>query len=166
MTHYKQYHPQRNPDVLVELGRFGRIMLHLRCLFYNHKFRWHLAGIWRELLQAIVVGTAMSWFGIDTNLLAQPFSANTNSLEQRPVAIFRNARESRNSSAESASSSEATLSGPQASLLGACQWLNTPPLLPSDLRGKVVLVNFWTYSCINCLRMLPYVRAWAEKYKD
>jgi thiol-disulfide isomerase/thioredoxin len=58
------------------------------------------------------------------------------------------------------------LSDPQRSLLGARQWLNTPPLRAEDLRGKVVLVNFWTYSCINSLRALPYVRAWADKYKD
>jgi thiol-disulfide isomerase/thioredoxin len=58
------------------------------------------------------------------------------------------------------------LSGSQRSLLGAQQWLNTPPLRPEDLRGKVVLVNFWTYSCINCLRALPYIRAWADKYRD
>lgn len=60
----------------------------------------------------------------------------------------------------------AGLSGPERSLLGARQWLNTPPLRAEDLRGKVVLVNVWTYSCINSLRALPYVRAWAEKYKD
>ena len=47
---------------------------------------------------------------------------------------------------------------------GATGWLNSPPLTPADLRGKVVLVNFWTYTCINWLRQLPYVRAWAEKY--
>jgi thiol-disulfide isomerase/thioredoxin len=46
------------------------------------------------------------------------------------------------------------------------EWLNSPPLTPQALKGKVVLVDFWTYSCINCLRALPYVRAWAEKYKD
>ena len=51
-------------------------------------------------------------------------------------------------------------------LTGAVAWLNTPPLTPAGLRGKVVLVDFWTYSCINCLRTLPYVRAWAAKYKD
>src|SRR5439155_1249696 len=45
-------------------------------------------------------------------------------------------------------------------------WLNSPPLAPADLRGKVVLVDFWTYTCINWLRQLPYVRAWAEKYAD
>lgn len=49
---------------------------------------------------------------------------------------------------------------------GATEWLNSPPLTPASLRGKVVLVNFWTYTCINWLRSLPYVRAWAEKYKD
>jgi cytochrome c biogenesis protein CcdA/thiol-disulfide isomerase/thioredoxin len=52
------------------------------------------------------------------------------------------------------------------SLDGAAEWLNTAPLTPQSLRGKVVLVDFWTYSCINCLRTLPYVRAWAKKYKD
>ena len=51
-------------------------------------------------------------------------------------------------------------------LLGAVQWLNSPPLTAESLKGKVVLVDFWTYSCINCLRSIPYVRAWAEKYKD
>jgi thiol-disulfide isomerase/thioredoxin len=52
------------------------------------------------------------------------------------------------------------------SFSGATAWLNSPPLTASDLRGKVVLVDFWTYTCINWLRTLPYVRAWAEKYKD
>ena len=52
------------------------------------------------------------------------------------------------------------------SLDGAAEWLNSPPLTPAALNGKVVLIDFWTYSCINCLRAVPYVRAWAEKYKD
>jgi cytochrome c biogenesis protein CcdA/thiol-disulfide isomerase/thioredoxin len=51
-------------------------------------------------------------------------------------------------------------------LTGAVEWLNSPPLTTQALRGKVVLVDFWTYSCINCLRSLPYVKAWAQKYKD
>lgn len=49
---------------------------------------------------------------------------------------------------------------------GATDWLNTEPLTAGELRGKVVLVEFWTYSCINWLRVQPYVRAWAEKYRD
>jgi thiol-disulfide isomerase/thioredoxin len=49
---------------------------------------------------------------------------------------------------------------------GATGWLNSPPLTVADLRGKVVLVDFWTYTCINWLRTLGYVRAWAQKYED
>src|SRR5689334_22354446 len=49
---------------------------------------------------------------------------------------------------------------------GANEWLNSPPLSAARLRGKVVLIDFWTYTCINWLRTEPYVRAWAEKYKD
>jgi thiol-disulfide isomerase/thioredoxin len=49
---------------------------------------------------------------------------------------------------------------------GATGWLNSEPLTPAGLRGKVVLVDFWTYTCINWLRTLGYVRAWAEKYED
>ena len=52
------------------------------------------------------------------------------------------------------------------SLGGATAWLNSQPLSVGTLRGKVVLIDFWTYTCINWLRTLPYVRAWAEKYKD
>src|SRR5215217_2130335 len=53
-----------------------------------------------------------------------------------------------------------------ASLERANEWLNSPLLTAPALRGKVVLIDFWTYTCINWLRQLPYVRAWAEKYKD
>ena len=58
------------------------------------------------------------------------------------------------------------IEGEMPSLGGATAWLNSPPLTAADLRGKVVLVDFWTYTCINWLRTLPYVRAWAEKYKE
>jgi thiol-disulfide isomerase/thioredoxin len=56
------------------------------------------------------------------------------------------------------------LRGPLSSLGGATTWLNSPPLTADGLRGKVVLVDFGTYTCVNWLRTLPYVRAWAEKY--
>ena len=56
--------------------------------------------------------------------------------------------------------------GRLASFDGATGWLNSEPLTPEGLRGRVVLVDFWTYTCINWLRTLPYVRAWAEKYAD
>ena len=56
--------------------------------------------------------------------------------------------------------------GPMPDLGGAIGWLNSAPLSRESLRGKVVLVDFWTYTCINSLRPLPYVRGWAAKYKD
>jgi thiol-disulfide isomerase/thioredoxin len=52
------------------------------------------------------------------------------------------------------------------SLGGATEWLNSEPLGPAELRGRVVLVNFWTLTCINWLRQEPYVRAWAQAYRD
>jgi len=58
------------------------------------------------------------------------------------------------------------IEGELPSLGGATAWLNSPPLAADDLRGKVVLIDFWTYTCINWLRTLPYVRAWAEKYRE
>jgi thiol-disulfide isomerase/thioredoxin len=59
-----------------------------------------------------------------------------------------------------------SIEGEMPSLAGATAWLNSPPLTTADLRGKVVLIDFWTYTCVNWLRTLPYVRAWAEKYKE
>jgi len=58
------------------------------------------------------------------------------------------------------------IEGALPSFIGAITWLNSQPLTPEALRGKVVLVDFWTYTCINWQRTEPYVRAWAEKYKD
>jgi thiol-disulfide isomerase/thioredoxin len=56
-------------------------------------------------------------------------------------------------------------SSPLPGLSGATGWINSKPLTAKELKGKVVLVDFWDYSCINCIRSVPYIRAWAEKYK-
>jgi cytochrome c biogenesis protein CcdA/thiol-disulfide isomerase/thioredoxin len=56
--------------------------------------------------------------------------------------------------------------GPAPDFHGITRWLNSKPLTLSELRGRVVLVDFWTYSCINCLRTLPYIRAWDDRYRD
>src|ERR671939_775499 len=56
------------------------------------------------------------------------------------------------------------IEGHLASFAGATGWLNSEPLTPEKLRGRVVLVDFWTYTCVNWLRTLPYVRSWAAKY--
>jgi thiol-disulfide isomerase/thioredoxin len=68
--------------------------------------------------------------------------------------------------APTAAKDDLPVEGPAPSLDGATQWFNSAPLTPEALKGKVVLVDFWTYSCINCLRAIPYVRAWADKYRD
>jgi cytochrome c biogenesis protein CcdA/thiol-disulfide isomerase/thioredoxin len=63
-------------------------------------------------------------------------------------------------------SGELPVEGALPPLAGVTEWVNSPPLTREALKGKVVLIDFWTYSCINCLRAIPYVRAWADKYKD
>src|SRR3982751_6288386 len=63
-------------------------------------------------------------------------------------------------------SADAAVEGEMPSLAGATGWLNSKPLTREALRGKVVVIDFWTYSCINCLRALPYVNAWYRQYKD
>src|SRR4051812_39217929 len=60
---------------------------------------------------------------------------------------------------------ELPVEGRLASFEGATGWLNSAPLTPESLRGRVVLVDFWTYTCVNWLRTLPYIRAWADKYR-
>jgi thiol-disulfide isomerase/thioredoxin len=75
-------------------------------------------------------------------------------------------RESNMRDGNAAYAAAAKPSGALRALFEAPHWLNSEPLSAEEVRGKVVLVNFWTYSCINCLRIIPYVRAWAEKYKS
>ncbi|MBS82283.1 cytochrome c biogenesis protein DipZ [Variovorax sp.] len=148
------------------------------------------AGEWirRGIGAALLCGVAAIALGLDTGVLAQLSLAGTSSVEQALIDRVR-PREAAPSGdeaplattgpdstvmmaanaamrAEGTSASALPAEGPAPSLDGAVQWLNSPPLSMEALRGKVVLVDFWTYSCINCLRALPYVRAWAEKYKD
>jgi len=112
----------------------------------------------RILGVAVLGGVVAIAFGLDTRFLAKLSFVNTNGVEQTLV----NTLAGRPESAAKALDDE----GPFPSLAGATQWLNSAPLKTESLKGKVVLVDFWTYSCINCLRSLPYIRAWADKYKD
>lgn len=59
-----------------------------------------------------------------------------------------------------------SVEGQLPSFAGAIEWINSKPLTPAELRGKIVVVDFWTYTCVNWSRTLPYVRAWAERYKN
>lgn len=128
-------------------------------------------GEWvrRGLGAAMLVGVAAIALGLDTGALARLSIASTAGLEQSLVDRFANtdrapAAAFRPAAAEAPG--PLPVEGELPPLDGAAQWLNSPPLTAEALRGKVVLVDFWTYSCINCLRTLPYVKAWAEKYRD
>jgi cytochrome c biogenesis protein CcdA/thiol-disulfide isomerase/thioredoxin len=126
---------------------------------------------------AVLAGVVTIGLGLDTTILARFSYASTSAIEQ----ALLNTVHGKPSPSVQASSAEATTAvadksvpfksdlpseGKAPSLDGAVQWLNSPPLSNAELKGKVVLVDFWTYSCINCIRTIPYVRAWAEKYKD
>jgi cytochrome c biogenesis protein CcdA/thiol-disulfide isomerase/thioredoxin len=91
-------------------------------------------------------------------MMSDKANAPTMAMNGNPAAMMK--------TAEAPPASALPVEGALPSLTGAVQWLNAPPLTPEQLKGKVVLVDFWTYSCINCLRSIPYVRAWAEKYRD
>ena len=143
---------------------------------------------------AVLVAVAAIGLGLDTGFLTQASVASTASLEQglidklqpqKPSSVVMNGNDG-GAMMMSGGSNQMMMSGantmmqakPQAAadtlpvegkmppLDGAIQWLNSPPLSAEALKGKVVLVDFWTYSCINCIRAIPYVKAWAEKYKD
>ncbi|NUT79108.1 cytochrome c biogenesis protein DipZ [Pseudomonas sp. C1C7] len=137
------------------------------------------AGEWlrRGLGAAMLAGVAAIALGLDTGILARVSTASTGEIEQALVEQLAG-KSPRNSTAMMAqkpspdgalpvaSTSTLPVEGTLPPLDGAVQWLNSPPLDAQALKGKVVLVDFWTYSCINCLRSLPYVKAWAEKYRD
>ncbi len=122
------------------------------------------AGEWvrRGLGVAVLAGVAAIALGLDTGLLTRISLAGSGRLEQSLVD-----KAMPQSEAKPIVAGEALpIEGRMPSLDGAVEWLNSPPLTAEALKGRVVLVDFWTYSCINCLRSLPYIRAWAEKYKD
>ena len=117
----------------------------------------------RALGALVLAGVAAIALGLDTGLLTQLSSASTNRFEQ---SLLRTAGLERKTTVTTIPGSDLPVEGTMPELTGATLWLNSPPLTREQLRGKVVLVDFWTYSCINCLRALPYVKAWSEKYKD
>ena len=123
------------------------------------------AGEWvrRALGVLVLAGVAAIAFGLDTGFLTRVSLASTSRFEQGLVDKFLPAKAIKT---VAVAGSDLPIEGTMPELTGATGWLNTPPLTRQALRGKVVVVDFWTYSCINCLRALPYIRAWAAKYKD
>jgi cytochrome c biogenesis protein CcdA/thiol-disulfide isomerase/thioredoxin len=138
------------------------------------------AGEWirRGLGVAVLAAVAAIALGLDTGVLTQISLASTTSIEQRlldrwqtkpaaaPIGASGSAAMTMNANAGRADPRGLEVEGQLPSLAGAEQWLNSEPLTVEGLKGKVVVVDFWTYSCINCLRAIPYVRAWADKYAN
>jgi cytochrome c biogenesis protein CcdA/thiol-disulfide isomerase/thioredoxin len=126
---------------------------------------WVRRGVGAAVIAAVIV----IGLGLDTGFLTRISVAGTTTLEQGLLDRFHPAgdRQQPISMAMSGGQQDRLpVEGDLPSLAGATEWLNSLPLSAEALKGKVVVVDFWTYSCINCLRSIPYVRAWAEKYKD
>src|ERR1700748_1557134 len=138
------------------------------------------AGEWirRGLGVAVLAAVVAIALGVDTGFLTNLSIGGTTALEQ---ALLHNLRPTKKAAMtgptmpgpammqanpSASSTEELPVEDIMPSLDGAQQWLNSDPLTMRGLKGKVVLIDFWTYSCINCLRAIPYVRAWAEKYRD
>ncbi len=133
----------------VALLASGRVIAWLKRSFGVEEWLRRALGV------AVVAGVVVIGLGWDTRFLAQFTSANTTVAEQQLIQRL----------AQTPEASVVAETGKAPPLVGATQWLNSPPLSMEALRGKVVLVDFWTYSCINCLRTLPYLKAWDEKYR-
>ena len=117
----------------------------------------------RALGVAVLAAVAAVAFGLDRGVLTRLSLASTGGLEQRLVDRFHPSNQTKKIVLnQTIDVSDSALP----SLAGTTAWINSAPLTLESLRGKVVLVDFWTYSCINCLRTLPYIKAWNEKYKD
>jgi cytochrome c biogenesis protein CcdA/thiol-disulfide isomerase/thioredoxin len=116
----------------------------------------------RALGVLILVGVGVIALGLDTRVLSKLSAAQTFAFEHRLARMLGMQDE------ELTTRTGGTLpvEGALPPFDGAVQWLNSPPLTREQLKGKVVLVDFWTYSCINCIRSVPYTNAWYDRYKD
>jgi len=119
-------------------------------------------GVRRALGVLILIGVGVIALGLDTRVLSRLSTAQTFGFEHRLAQLLGMEEEELGTKVGGMLPVEGVLPP----LDGAVQWFNSPPLTREQLQGKVVLVDFWTYSCINCIRSIPYVRAWADRYKD
>lgn len=122
-------------------------------------------GDWirRGLGALVLIGVVAIGLGLDTGLLTRLSAGGTGRIEQ---ALLTGIGAGVPTNVAPSDTSDLPIEGAMPPLRGVTTWINSPPLTTEQLRGKVVVVDFWTYSCINCLRSVPYVRAWAEKYRD
>lgn len=123
----------------------------------------------RQVLGALVlIGVAAIALGLDTRVLSKLSSTQTASLESglaQKLGLGQNMK-STETRTNALGQLVLPVEGQMPSLAQLGPWINGGPLTAEQLRGKVVVIDFWTYSCINCLRSIPYVRAWADRYRD
>jgi len=115
---------------------------------------------------AAITGSAVITLGCNTNMLKTSSIVNTANPQGNLIGSYDPDQRPLLKSSGAESRLALADEGPMPDLGGAVGWLNSAPLNRKSLRGKVVLVDFWTYTCINSLRPLPYVKTWAAKYKD
>ena len=119
-------------------------------------------GLRKALGVLILIGVGTIALGLDTRILARLSTAQTFAFEHGLAQLLGMEDED----LTTRTGGTLPVEGALPEIDGAILWLNSPPLTREQLNGKVVLVDFWTYSCINCIRSIPYVRAWHERYKD
>jgi thiol-disulfide isomerase/thioredoxin len=120
----------------------------------------------RVLCVAGIVGFVALALCSEVNVLTKFHVMNTAKAEESVIGAFRPRKLAADAISPGGFHSLLGDEGAMPDLDGAIGWLNSAPLSRKSLRGRVVLVNFWTYTCINSLRPLPYVKSWASKYKD
>ena len=115
----------------------------------------------------VLIGVGAIALGLDTRVLSKISSAQTASIESGLARSLGASQAMDETATRTNAAGELVLPpiGNLPSLEGLGPWFNSPPLTNAQLKGKVVLIDFWTYSCINCLRALPYVKAWDAKYR-
>lgn len=127
------------PMLLIAL--LGRKIINKFAFFKRH------TTLFRKLLGLIIIGTVLFLF----------YDANSNTSTARACSVQKATNGIVNSLANPYKAPE---------LAGIDAWINSPPLILEELKNKVILIDFWTYSCINCTRTIPYLNEWYEKYKS
>ncbi|WP_395622917.1 cytochrome c biogenesis protein DipZ [Sphingomonas daechungensis] len=134
-------------------------------VFQRMKGSLHATEQVRRVLGVLVIaGVVAIALGLDTRVLSKVSSAQTASLEHGIAQKL--GLGGTDQVTKIGPGGKLPVEGEMPSLDGLGPWINSGPLTREQLRGKVVVIDFWTYSCINCIRSIPYVRAWYETYKD
>ncbi len=155
-------------------------LLGQKLLFANQALRSHIGRIQQGFGVIMILAAMAIYTGYDRTLQAKIYDAfpeygsffqglEDNKAVEKALEDFQGSQNAREKSSQDTQEVDSSIIGKAPEFVGISNWIQTEngaPLRMEDLRGKVVLVDFWTYSCINCIRTLPYVTGWYEKYKN